>query len=258
MNPNVTWIVRDHSIHVGMDYRTIVYNNQNVGSPFRIQATKAATQKVYNTADSLSGNSVASLLIGSVGGGYADYNVLPSFVQRYYAPFIQDDWKVSSRVMLNLGLRYEHIGAPTERFNRYSNFDPKAMNSLTKRPGTVKFANVDFGRSIYSPEKKNFAPRVGFAYDLTGKNRIIVRGGYGIYYYQSSGTFILGPYMGFTTTSSYSAFNGQPAFQMSKGIPFVNTPLGPKGGDATFLGSSPSYFETGRKTPYVQQWSFGT
>ncbi len=135
---------------------------------------------------------MATFLLGAVSSGSLNYGISKADGFRYYAGFVQDDFKVKPRLTLNLGLRYDYIGAPTERFSRYSNFDPSAINKLTNLPGAVKFAGADFGNTVYPAGKKNFAPRIGFAYDLTGRNKIIVRGGYGMFYYQPSGTHILG------------------------------------------------------------------
>jgi hypothetical protein len=252
----ITKVVGRHTLKLGVDLRTSLDNNYQPGAiagSFNFQRDLTGDPQ----SPSGTGFGIATFLAGAVSSGSLNYGIAKADGFRYYAGFVQDDFKLNSRLTLNLGLRYERIGAPTERFNRYSDFDPNAVNSLTGLPGAVKFAGRDFGDTVYRTKNYNFAPRVGFAYDVTGGNKLILRGGYGIFYYQPSGTFILGPYMGFSTSSSYTAFNSEPAFQLANGIPFVNPPLGSAGGDATFLGSSPGLQETNRKTPYAQQWNFG-
>lgn len=252
----ISKIIGRHNLRLGVEMRASLDNNYQPG----------AVAGSFNFARDLTGNpqspsatghGAATFLLGNVSSGSTAYGIAKSDGFRYYAGFIQDDFKATNRLTLNIGLRYELIGSPTERFDRYSNFDPQAINKVTGLPGAVKFAGVDFDRNIYPAGKKNFAPRVGFAYDITGRGQFIMRGGYGLFYYQPSGTHILGPYMGFNSTSSYTAFNSQPAFQLSNGVPFINPPLGAEGGDGTFLGSSPGFQETNRLTPYVQQWNFG-
>ncbi|HEX7359763.1 MAG TPA: hypothetical protein VF283_04660 [Bryobacteraceae bacterium] len=170
---------------------------------------------------------------------------------------LQDDWKATKDLTLNLGVRYDYFGTPAERYDRYSNFNPTVINSLTGLPGVVQFANAEFGRSVLHPNHLDFAPRFGFAWDVFGKNKMVVRGGYGIFYYSGPATMILGPTMGFQSTTTYTSQTQFPAFQLSQGVPFINPPAGASGGAATFLGGSPSFLEPNRPTPYAQQWNFG-
>lgn len=88
--------------------------------------------------------------------------------------FIQDDYKLSPKLTLNLGLRYEYATPPREKNNQFSNFDPVT--------GTVFFAKDGdiFDRALIHPDRNNFAPRAGFAYTLTP--RVVLRGAYGIFY----------------------------------------------------------------------------
>jgi len=117
--------------------------------------------------------------------------------------FAQDDWKVSNRLVLNLGLRYDLYTWPVESKNYQSNFD------LTT--GTLKRAGTDGNsNSLIDTNKYNFAPRIGFAYDLTGKHTDVLRGGYGIFYYQVRGGIgnVLSNNPEFNGTASYSAYSG--------------------------------------------------
>ena len=117
--------------------------------------------------------------------------------------FAQDDWKVNNRLVLNLGLRYDLYTYPVENDNFQSNFD------LTT--GTLLRAGTNGNSaSLIDTNHGNFAPRFGFAYDLTGKHQDVVRGGYGIFYYQVRGGIgnVLSNNPEFNGTASYSAFNG--------------------------------------------------
>jgi Carboxypeptidase regulatory-like domain/TonB dependent receptor len=92
--------------------------------------------------------------------------------QLLFAGFAQDDWRISQRVTLNLGLRYEYQGVPSEANNMLGNFEP-----------SVGFEQVGVNiSSIYKPDHRNFAPRVGVAWDVTGKGTTVVRAGGGIVY----------------------------------------------------------------------------
>src|SRR5437016_9343899 len=93
-----------------------------------------------------------------------------------YAGFVQDDWRVAPKLMLNLGLRYSYVTPFHEINNLFGNFDP---NSTT---GIVQQGQPSVGSSIVHPDRKNFSPRVGFAWDISGKGMTVVRGGASVIY----------------------------------------------------------------------------
>ena len=102
--------------------------------------------------------------------------------RRIHAGYVQDDFKATARLTLNLGLRYEYIGPWFEKYNRYSNFD---VDSLRANPNQApKLLLATSGgieqRSTLRPDYKNFGPRVGLAYRLG--DRTVVRSGYGMYF----------------------------------------------------------------------------
>lgn len=91
-----------------------------------------------------------------------------------YSAFGQDDWRVNSRLTLNLGVRYEYTTPVFDVNNRLANFDLAANNLVFAKPGGIE------NRSLVKPDRNNFAPRVGLAYQISGKT--VVRAGYGIFY----------------------------------------------------------------------------
>ena len=94
--------------------------------------------------------------------------------------FAQDAWKVSRRLTLNLALRYDLYTNPYEMNNRWSNFDVTT--------GTIRRAGVNGNsRSLVNTDRSNFGPRIGFAYDLRGHGKTVLRGGYGIFYFLDRG-----------------------------------------------------------------------
>lgn len=92
--------------------------------------------------------------------------------------FIQDDWKVNSRLTLNLGMRYDVMTMPTEEYGRQANYDIENRRIVLAADGKDSLVDTDWG---------NWGPRAGFAFDLTGKGKSVIRGGFGIFYYLDRG-----------------------------------------------------------------------
>jgi hypothetical protein len=122
--------------------------------------------------------------------------------------FGQDEWRVSKQLTLQLGLRYDIITWPYETQNRQASFD---INSASPTYGQVLLAGQNgVSRTITNNNYANFAPRVGFAYDLRGDGKQVVRGGYGIFYFPDYGGIDnqLGQQVPFGGSLSYNAQNG--------------------------------------------------
>ncbi len=94
------------------------------------------------------------------------------------AAFAQDDWKVTPKLTLNLGLRYEYLTNPAEIAGKQSNFN---LNT-----GALVLASGDNDAQV-NTDKNNFGPRAGFAYDIFGKGKSVIRGGYGLFYFLDRG-----------------------------------------------------------------------
>jgi hypothetical protein len=95
-----------------------------------------------------------------------------------YAGFVQDDWRVTPKLIVNLGLRYSYTAPMKETNNLLGNFDPAA----TTTGGLVQQGQQSVGSSVWKPDYKDFSPRLGFAWDVTGKGTTVVRAGASIIY----------------------------------------------------------------------------
>jgi hypothetical protein len=109
-------------------------------------------------------------------GRYFVGNATTSPVWNSSAEFFQDDWRVTPKLTLNLGLRYDYTQPIREANNLWGNFDP------TSPSGMVQQGQSDVGPTLYKPDHKNFSPRLGFAYDVSGKGTTVVRGGFSLIY----------------------------------------------------------------------------
>jgi len=183
----VTVVKGNSTLKFGGDYRVRQNSNYDGG---RNNGTKGNYQ--YGTTGSgfVSGNyngigpndtgsSLANFLLGYQPGfvGRGDPGGPYFQSSKEMAFFVQDDWKVNTDLTLNLGLRYDIFTAPTERFDRQSNFDPATR--------TIQMAgeNAPGGRDLANTDKNNFGPRIGFAYSgFKDDKTLILRGGYGILY----------------------------------------------------------------------------
>ena len=200
--PSLNWNLRGHAIKFGADLRDVQWVTQNYSTALSLSADAGWTQQNYSQSDPLSGNSIASFLLGTPSGGSSGYALLGIYKYAYYAPWVQDDWRVSKRLTLNLGLRWDFNTPPTERFNRMNRgFDPSVVSPVSPAvnvTGGLRFAGVNGQpRAAANTYRKAIQPRFGFAYKITEK--LVMRGGWGRYYLNPSNSYIQST--GFSTST---------------------------------------------------------
>jgi hypothetical protein len=161
------------------------------------------------------GNPLADFLLGYV--AQADETVLHRVDQRdvMLSPWIEDDWRTTKRLTLNLGLRYDHATWPYEAQNEMANFDPATVQLVYAQSGS------GFARQLIQPDNKDFGPRVGLAYELTPKT--VLRAGYGRFYqlfdrFGSENQLALNPPFLLQTSPSTTS-NTTPIFFLQDGFP---------------------------------------
>jgi hypothetical protein len=183
----LTKIVGGHTFKFGGEFLRMTHNYAQTNTPtgiFNFDPGFTA-QNAVNTAGS--GLGLATFLLGYPDGGSANTPALVAGQQLYPALFAMDDWHVTSKLTVNLGLRWEHAGPWTERYNRLSYFNPVQTNSVLAAdginvPGNVDLVNSagDSYRSNIKPDWKQFAPRVGMAYQAA--RNTVLHAGYGIFW----------------------------------------------------------------------------
>ena len=279
-----------HDMHFGVDIRPFQYSQRSSnasGSALNFSEGKGWTQQwdtvVTNgttnlsTAAGYSGNAIASLLLGTLDSGNATSQPDNYFSSHYLAAFFQDDWKVTRKLTLNLGLRWEALSAPVDRHNRTASvFDTTTTNPIssqvnfnglpiTSLTGGITFAGVNgHPNSPYSTDLHQFGPRAAFAY--TANPGTVIRGGMGIYYVQTgSGNQYAAPQTGFATTTNYTGSydSGRTPLQnLANPFPTFQTATGNCGGDAvaclaTNAGQGLSFINPNYHPPMVLMSALG-
>ncbi len=222
-----------------------------------------------NYSSSASGNSIASMLLGTASGGGQSINIDPAMGLHTYGTYIQDQWRVNQRLTVNLGVRYENQRPATERFNRLMYFNTTAINPISNAvgftvPGEFEYAGVN-GNSRYAwpPNNLDFAPRAGIALKLT--DRLVMRAGAGIFFLPPSAMITFdnpGQFYGFSSSTTYIATtnNGYtPLNLINNPFPYgIQQPQGDAQGPNTLVGTGLGQIWPMEKhpTPYSEQWSF--
>jgi hypothetical protein len=203
LNQDVSSLRGAHSFKFGANQRIYrIYSNRPDDPAGNFAFTRSFTGRT--PTDALSGDSIASLLLGNPATGRLAVAPQPVIQNNYFAFFAQDDWTVNRRLTLNLGLRWETDLGNTERYNRLTNFDlntPFPVNSITvafpaatglgSRTIPLRGVVIPVGRggvenrNQYDRDLNNFGPRIGLAFKLTEKT--VLRAGGGIFYASTSG-----------------------------------------------------------------------
>lgn len=256
---SVTIISGRHVIKVGTDQRWSRLNFVNRLNPSgNFNFDGGLTNNPQRPAGS--GFGMATFLLGHVSGGSQAVRPFFSFHSWSNGSYIQDDFKINRRLTLNVGLRYDLESGPVERWNRSSNFDPFEINAETALPGVLLYAGATKDRHFTKPPRNNFGPRIGFAYDLTGDGKTVLRGGYGLIYsgLQSGDTTgDTANSLGFSVNTTFSPPGGAPvkAFQFNEGPATLLQPQGAAGGPSAFRGQDVRFQPFESAAPYVQQWN---
>jgi hypothetical protein len=215
-----------------------------------------------NNATPGTGDAFASFLLGTALSGSTGNSVPQEMSKATNGWYFEDDWRTSTKLTLNLGIRYDIQQAVTEKRNRQAYFDPAALNPISPLVhgtynGEIVY-NTPGNRGNYQTHYDNVAPRFGFAYQVVPK--LVARGGFAIFYPPN---FIGGTSNpGFAQSTSYiSSLNGglNPSSSLSNPFPSGILPaIGNSQGGLTDVGQNgPTMYVFKQKSFYVEQWSFG-
>ena len=266
---NNTKVLARHSLRFGFEARLLRVHNTEAGSAAgNYTFTRSITQGPDpNRATANAGDGLASFLLGIGGGVYTKGFKGVSTQSTYYGWYIADDWKLSARLTLNLGLRYELDVPRTERYNRMNYFDALAPSPLAGPAGLagltggLVFVGVEGrDRRQFPTDRDNWAPRFGFAYQAT--RRLVLRGAYGIFYAppQSAAGGTVGNF-GFRSDTTYvgSQDGLTPTNYLRNPFPdgFVPIP-GASQGLLTAAGAPISSPLRSTVVPYMQNWTLNT
>jgi hypothetical protein len=277
-----------HTLAFGfMDVWARLDGGHYANTVLQFQTTSTAGPDPQNSTTG-TGNGFASFLLGvGSGGDFTGFNKFPATDKHLLGWYVQDGWRMTRKLTLNLGLRYEIQTAPTERTNAQEYFDFKAANPISSAvgsvlnplgqplniPGELVF-NSSNNRGLYHTSHTNFAPRIGAAYQL--RDKIVLRGGYGVFFVPNY--YNQGPNTGFSQGTPWvTTLNGglNPSSTLSGnanancgtsgfvacGSAFPNgevLPTGNSQGGLTDVGFGLNPVTNPvRPSPYVQQWMTG-
>lgn len=277
---NFTKLRGNHSFRFGPEFRVYRESRNRFGPALSPQYSFAATFTKANdtAANPTLGGELAAMLLGIPAGSMS---ITDSYMEqdKYWALYFHDDWKVSRKLTVNLGLRYEYESPMTERFDRaaihFAGSTPSPLNDAARanyaRNPIPELAPADFramgglvfaganGRTYWQSEKNNFQPRIGMAYQL--KPKTILRAGYGVFTASIGVNYTNTNQTGFSqSTPIQASLDNGITYIASTANPFPNgliAPVRSSAGLSTNLGQGVTFYPDRRSHPYSQRFSFG-
>ena len=261
---SVTWIKGAHTLKLGGSVtwrsREILNADTIVGNfSFNNNMTSNCAGTVTGcTLNTSTGFDVASFLLGYATTKSRNLFDAATYTEKRpeYALYLQDDFRVNSKLTLNLGLRYEVYVPWVEVDDRQSNFDV-TTGTFVLASDNATMGGVQVGRYLQTYSKGDFGPRFGFAYDVSGTGKTIVRGGLGMYWNftpggTSSSKAQNPPFLQSTALTASPNTNYSPSLRMSDGLP------PPPGVDPNrpAAGSTRSIFDINFRDAYTLNWNF--
>lgn len=287
IHPSATKIAGRHSLEFGYEFQLArTFNHNRGGEAGSFSFGRDWTQgPVASTSSATAGYGVATLLLGVPSSGSVNINANSAAQTLYHAIYLQDKWRLSNKISLNLGLRYDYESPVTERFNRLSRgFDTELASPIAQQAqanyarnpipelsslqvkGGLQFVNTG-GNSRYNfnPQHNDLMPRLGIVYEIFPKT--VLRAGYGIFYLalrevrvgQGVSQAILPlNQTGFSaSTAMQTSLNGQVFNTLANPFPQgLVEPVGSSLGAATLLGQSITVYDPNAHRAHSQEFQF--
>jgi hypothetical protein len=264
VQPNISLTRGNHNVRSGLDMRWTNVFSENYGNAGgQIDFTRQFTRGTLNSSSNFEGNAFASFLLGAPSGGNVPVNVFPHYSWTFVAPWVEDDWRLTSKLTLNLGFRWDFNSPVHESQNRLNYaFDPTIVNPISAAVGQTVMGGIRFvgvGGAPKTPWKfdwNNWQPRVGAAYQLNDKT--VLRAGFGKYFENPTGESVSNGFSLATSLISSNDGGRNPTYNFSNPFPNgIQTPPGSALGPLTFLGRNPSFSSPNYVVPTVHQFSVG-
>jgi hypothetical protein len=257
-------MVGRHSIKFGGEYRLMRFANTplaNISGTYNF--TRSTTSSNPQITDPNSGNAIAAFLLGTMSSGSVNLNATPYLAWRYPAIFFQDDWQITRRLTINVGLRWDMERPPVERYDRQNRGFDFSAPSPVQAPGLDLHGGLLFAgqngapRPAFDTKWNNWQPRFGLAYRVLQNRPLVFRGGVGRYFLP---TTEYGGLLGYSQSTNVTASTDTFSPLRLVSDPFPSGLLQPTGsslGLGTAVGSAISFSDPTRAIPYVWQYSAG-
>jgi hypothetical protein len=258
-NDALVMLMGRHSLSIGGEFARYAYS---LYSPGVLSGSYNFTG-TFSSSGGQSGIGLADLELGlPATTSISTTNTIFHENLNYFAGYVQDDYRFSSKLTINLGLRWEFDGPYSEAHNNMYSFDPNIVDPGTGKQGGIEFAGYNgTPHSLVANVYTGILPRIGFNYHAL--RNTIVRGGYGIYELPSIGYGTVGLTSASTVNATFQSADGvTPAYELNQGVPPYSPNVGPNGlplipTSLTHPTFSPVERQLTSVLPYLQEWQFG-
>ncbi len=281
---NLTRTLGRHQLKTGFEFREYQANQANLTQEHLSISTSGTYTKgpESNGIASQVGQALASFELGITESTAMTLNAATANNTDYYSGYVQDDWRATPKLTVNLGARYEFDSPLRERhdksvagfaFNTPNPIASQAIANYTAKPSAILPASAfsvngglvyagtpgHTGDALWNSQFLNISPRIGFAYSPIQK--LVIRGGFGIFFSQIGEYAQYGISNGYTqTTNTVATTNNGITYQATLANPFPNGLVAPSGNSNGLLqgiGTSVTFFPQNPKTPYSERYSLG-